>query len=89
MQVLKPMQGHVRCCRCTHMTAACAVAFRGKFHLALNEGEQVMVDTDVDIGTGIARGATLAHDTVASDNGLASESLHDEPSAIRFAAVAG
>src|SRR6187399_3551473 len=59
-----------------------------KLHAARLEGEQRVIGADADVRARAHRGAALADQDVAGENGFSAELLHAETFAVRFAAVA-
>ena len=60
-----------------------------RLHFAFSGGEDRMVPSHTNIGTGVELGTPLAHENIAGDNDLAAELLDAEPPAFAVATVAG
>src|SRR5690349_4823527 len=58
-----------------------------ELHAARRRREQRVIRADADVVARAHRGAALANQDVAGENGLTAELLHAETLAVRFAAV--
>src|SRR5690242_11167238 len=72
-----------------HRNKGAALFLTAERHFALNCGEDRVVPSHTDVGTGVELSTPLAHQNIAGDNDLAAELLDAEPPARAIATVAG
>ncbi len=65
------------------------LAALAELHSTINHSEQGVVFADTYVLAGVVLSATLTHDNIASNDGLATENFHAETLGMRFTTVVG